>query len=105
MATSKTMATVNHSHIPILDEDHFDIWKARMLIYLESIDVMLVDCVTDGPYIPMKANPDAATNGTTLVKSRRIKQNGMMKKRSLLHWTAKQETSSLEPSVYQLTKR
>ena len=64
MATSKTMATVNHSHIPILDEDHFDIWKARMLIYLESIDVMLVDCVTDGPYIPMKANPDPTTNGT-----------------------------------------
>ena len=64
MATSKPMATVNYSHIPILDEDHFDIWKARMLIHLESIDVMLVDCVTEGPYIPMKANPDPATNDT-----------------------------------------
>jgi hypothetical protein len=66
MADQIAMATANYSHAPVLNEDHFNVWKNRMMTHLISIDELLYDCIQTGPFVPMKANVDPATNNDIL---------------------------------------
>ena len=39
---------------PLVDGNDYNYWKARMTIYLQSIDYNLWELIENGPYVPMK---------------------------------------------------
>ena len=44
---------------PLFNGNNYGYWKARMTIFLQSIDYELWDVIKKGPYIPMKKHEES----------------------------------------------
>ena len=43
---------------PLFNGSDYNYWKARMTIYLQSIDYSLWEVIENGPYVPLKVIKD-----------------------------------------------
>jgi len=67
-------ASINRS--PMFGDVNYALWKIRMKIFMESIDLGIWDAVVSGPFVPMQVVKDETVKSLGLsgvkVKRRRL---------------------------------
>ena len=52
--------------IPPFDRDHYELWKGRMNLYIKTANLVYLQILLNGPFVPMKIIPELTDGGVVI---------------------------------------